>query len=192
MRIRGQYGLIVALAIMPTSALAKDKSAPARLVGNAGSFFGAGAYPPEAIRAGEEGRVVATVAVDASGAPSGCTTARSSNSASLDAATCAIAMANLHFTPALDSGGRPTTGSYTLAVRWVLPERDTTAVLRTVVFSGTPSAPICSTMVDGVTRQLVPATCRALAGAVVAQGANLTQITIRVSVGTGDLVPLVE
>ncbi|MFA5966169.1 MAG: TonB family protein [Sphingomonas sp.] len=192
MRIRGQYGLIVALAIMPTSALAKDKSAPARLVGNAGSFFGADAYPPEAIRAAEEGRVVATVAVDAAGAPTGCATATSSGSASLDAKTCAIAMANLHFTPALDSGGRPTSGSYTLAVRWVLPAADTTAVLRTVAFSGTPTAPICSTVAGGVTRQLVPGTCRALADAVVAQGANLAEITIRVSVGADDLVPLVK
>jgi TonB family protein len=190
MRIRGQYGLIVALAIMPTGALAKDKSAPARVVGSPGSYFGVDAYPPEAVRASQQGRVVATVAVDAAGAPTGCATATSSGSAARDTATWKIAMANLHFTPALDSRGQPTTGSYNLAVRWVLPAGETMAALKPVSFSGTAAAPVCSTVVDGVARQLVPGICRALAAAVAAQGADLTQITVRVSVGADDLVPL--
>lgn len=189
MEFRGQYGLMLALAMMPASALASDKSSPPHVVGNAGGYFGADAYPPEALRAGEQGRVIASVAVDAAGAPTGCTTATSSGSASLDAATCAIAMAKIRFTPALDSRGRPTSGDYKLAVRWVLPADDSPAAQKVITFSGTPAAPVCTTVVGGATRHLVPNTCRTLVGALVAQGANLADVRVGIFVSDGDLLP---
>src|ERR1700761_5739760 len=101
MGFRGQYGLMLALAIVPTGAWAKDKSAPAHAVGNPGQYFGPDAYPPEAVRAQEQGRVVATVEVAASGAATGCKATVSSGSTSLDAKTCEIAMTNVKYTPAL-------------------------------------------------------------------------------------------
>ncbi|MDH7971008.1 TonB family protein [Sphingomonas sp. AR_OL41] len=189
MGIRGQFGLMLALAIVPASALASDKASPPHVIGNAGSYFGPDAYPPEALRAGEQGRVIASVAVDVGGTPTGCTTATSSGSASLDTATCAIAMAKIHFTPALDSRGRPTTGSYNLAVRWVLPVDDSPAAQKVITFGGTPAAPVCATVVGGATRHLVPGTCRTLVDALVAQGANLAEVRVSIFVGASDLLP---
>lgn len=95
--------------------------AHAGLRGNPGQYFGAGAYPAEAIRANEQGRTVARLAIDASGTPVGCTIAVSSGSRSLDAATCAIAIGKVRFTPARDDKGVAIASSYTLPVRWVLP-----------------------------------------------------------------------
>jgi TonB family protein len=169
--------------------LASDKASPPHVIGNAGSYFGPDAYPPEALRAGEQGRVIASVAVDVGGTPTGCTTATSSGSASLDTATCAIAMAKIHFTPALDSRGRPTTGSYNLAVRWVLPVDDSPAAQKVITFGGTPAAPVCATVVGGATRHLVPGTCRTLVDALVAQGANLAEVRVSIFVGASDLLP---
>ncbi len=189
MRSYAGFGAVLALAIVPASAVASDKSSPPHVVGNAGAYFGADAYPPEALRAGEQGRVIASVAVDAAGAPTGCTTATSSGSASLDAATCAIAMAKVRFTPALDSRGRPTTGEYKLAVRWVLPADESPAAQRVVSFGGTPAAPVCTTVVGGATRHLVPGTCRTLVDALSAQGANLAEVRVSIFVGAGDLLP---
>jgi hypothetical protein len=42
-------------------------------------------------------------------------------SASLDRATCAIAITRLQFRPATDAGGKAVTGQYPIAVRWIIP-----------------------------------------------------------------------
>lgn len=192
MRFGGQYGLMLALAIAPTGALAKDKSEPAHVVGNAGSFFGPDAYPPEAIRAGEQGRSVAKVAVDANGAATGCTTAVSSGSASLDATTCAIAMTKLHYLAARDSRGRAAAGSYTLPVRWVLPAEEPRNQQAVITFSGTAAAPVCSVTVSQVARHIVPAKCRAIVDIVLSRGGNLTQSVPVATPSEADLSPLGE
>ena len=93
----------------------------AGLRGNPAAFFGPDAYPPEAIRAGEQGRTVAQLAVGADGIPTGCAIATSSGSRSLDAATCAIAIGRVRYVPAHDTAGRPIAARVTLPVRWVLP-----------------------------------------------------------------------
>lgn len=192
MRFGGQYGLMLALAIVPTGALAKDKSEPAHVAGNAGSFFGPDAYPPEAIRAGQQGRSVATVAVDANGVATGCTTTVSSGSASLDATTCAIAMTKLRYVAARDSRGRAVAGSYTLPVRWVLPVAAPTDQQTFITFSGTADAPVCSVIVTQVARHIAPAKCRAIVNVLLSRGGNLSQ---QVSIGIpseADLSPLGE
>lgn len=189
MRFGGQYGLMLALAIVPTGALAKDKSEPAHAVGNPGVYFGPDAYPPEAIRASEQGRSVATVAIGANGAATGCTTAVSSGSVSLDAKTCAIAMTSIHYVPARDSHGRAVAGTYTLPVRWVLPA-DAPTEQTFITFSGTADAPVCSVVVTQMARHIVPAKCRAIVNVVLSHGGNLSQ---SVSIGIpneSDLSPL--
>ena len=175
MRFDGRYGVMLALAVMPTGALAKDKSEPAHVVGNPGSYFGPDAYPPEAIRAEEQGRSVVTVAIDASGTPTGCTTTASSGSTSLDAKTCAIALANLHYTAARDSHGRAVAGSYTLPVRWVLPAEAPRPEQTFITFSGTADAPVCSVMVTRVARHILPGKCRALVNVILSRGGSLSQ-----------------
>ncbi|MES2044931.1 MAG: energy transducer TonB [Pseudomonadota bacterium] len=192
MRFGGQYGLMLVLAIVPTGALAKDKSEPAHVLGNAGSFFGADAYPPEAIRAEEQGRSVAKVAIDANGIATGCTTAVSSGSASLDATTCSIAMTKLHYVAARDSRGRAVAGSYTLPVRWVLPVEEPQDQQAVITFSGTAAAPVCSVTVSQVARHIVPAKCRAIANVILSHGGNLSQSVPIGMPNEADLSPLGE
>lgn len=198
MGFRGQYGLMMALAIIPVGAVAKGKAVPAHAVGNPGQYFGPDAYPPEAIRAEQQGRVVATVDIDASGAATGCKATVSSGSASLDAKTCAIAMTSVKYAPALDSRGRHVVGSYVLPVRWVLPTDSSYGTLdgaqqSRVSFSGTADAPVCSVTIDSVARHIVPARCRALVATILSHGGNMGQeVSINVS-GQPDLLsPLGE
>jgi protein TonB len=96
-------------------------SKAAGLKGNPGQYFGADNYPPSAIRAEEQGRVVAKLTVGTDGRVTDCVVTTSSNSSALDQATCRIARARVRFTPAQDAAGSPITSSYTLPVRWVLP-----------------------------------------------------------------------
>ena len=104
----------------PDRALA---GARATLSQNPAIWFGNADYPVEAIRKGEQGRVVARLSIDASGAPVRCTVAASSLSSSLDSTTCSILMKRARlFTPARDRNGVATVGEYTVPVRWVLPE----------------------------------------------------------------------
>ncbi len=96
-------------------------SKAAGLKGNPGQYFGADNYPPSAIRAEEEGRVVAKLTVGTDVRVMDCVVTTSSNSAALDQATCRIAKSRVRFSPAIDAAGNPTASSYTLPVRWVLP-----------------------------------------------------------------------
>ncbi len=93
----------------------------AAVKGNPGQFFGPDAYPPAAIRAEAQGRVVAALTVGPDGRVSGCTVTSSSGNSDLDDATCRIARSKVRFTPAKDDAGNPTSSSFTLPVRWVLP-----------------------------------------------------------------------
>ncbi|MEG3143826.1 energy transducer TonB [Sphingomonas sp. RT2P30] len=105
--------------------LPQDATRP-KIIGNPGEYFGENAYPPAAVRAGEQGRTVARVLVDEHGSPSACHVEASSGSVELDTATCRIARARLHFVPAHDAQNNPLASSYLLPVRWVLPEPDPT------------------------------------------------------------------
>lgn len=93
----------------------------AALCGNPGAFFGQDDYPPEAMRAGQEGRVVARLEIDSTGKVVSCTVTTSSGSTPLDQKTCQIALEKVSFTPAVDRKGRAIAASYPLSVRWVLP-----------------------------------------------------------------------
>lgn len=97
-------------------------SQAAGLKGNPGQFFGADVYPPDAIRAQAQGRVVARLTVGADGRVSGCDITASSGNASLDSTTCRIARSRVKYTPAKDEAGRPIASTATLPVRWVLPD----------------------------------------------------------------------
>ena len=108
-------------AIKALNARADDKSAPAQPLGNPGSFFGQDSYPPAAQRAGEQGRTVVRIELDARGYPTRCTVVTSSGSTSLDEATCRIAQTRMQFAPARSGKGKPIASQYTLPVRWVLP-----------------------------------------------------------------------
>ncbi|HEU4961911.1 MAG TPA: energy transducer TonB [Sphingomonas sp.] len=89
--------------------------------GNPGQYFGPDAYPPAAIRAGAQGRVVAKLTVGTNGRVTDCVVQTSSGNNDLDETTCRIARSRVRFTPAQDQNGNPIVSSYTLPVRWVLP-----------------------------------------------------------------------
>jgi len=89
--------------------------------GNPGQYFGPDAYPPAAIRAGAQGRVVARLTVGTNGRVTDCVVETSSGNNDLDETTCRIARSRVRFTPAQDQNGNPIVSSYTLPVRWVLP-----------------------------------------------------------------------
>jgi TonB family protein len=116
--------LIVAFACiaLPTVAMAaKDKSTPVAAKTNPANWFPESAYPAEAKRKGEQGRVVVKLAIDSTGTPTGCTVVSSSGSAGLDEATCRLAVTNGKFRPARDAQGRATMGEISLpGVRWIL------------------------------------------------------------------------
>ena len=97
-------------------------SQAAGLRGNPANFFGPDAYPPAAQRAGAQGRVVARLTVGTDGRVSDCSVTSSSGNDDLDSTTCRIARSRVRFTPAKDDSGQPMTSSYTLPVRWVLPQ----------------------------------------------------------------------
>lgn len=96
-------------------------SQAAGLKGNPGQYFSADNYPPEAQRAGAQGRVVARLTVGTDGRVSDCSVTTSSGNDALDQQTCRVAKRSVRFTPARDDSGNPITSTYTLPVRWVLP-----------------------------------------------------------------------
>lgn len=123
MRFKGRAAaMVVAAVAMP--AIGKDAprlARPAQAL-DLGRWFGADNYPPSAIRAREQGRVIAIVSVDATGHPTACRIDVSTGSPALDDGTCHIALTKGRFEPARDAKGRAIAAETILPVRWVLPE----------------------------------------------------------------------
>jgi periplasmic protein TonB len=98
-------------------------SQQAQAKGNPGSWFNAETdYPPDARRAGTQGRTVIRVTVGTDGRISGCTVTASSGSSSLDDVTCKVAQRRGRYTPAKDENGNPMTSTATIPVRWQLQD----------------------------------------------------------------------
>ena len=68
------------------------------------------------------GEVSYRLSIGASGKVESCSVTRSSGVSALDQATCQLIQRRARFEPAKDSQGRATSGTYTSAVRWVLPD----------------------------------------------------------------------
>jgi protein TonB len=81
-------------------------------------------YPPEAIRAGEQGTTGFRLVVAADGSVSDCTVVQSSGSATLDAATCRLMSSRARFTPALDAKGKPSIDTVNARIAWRLPPQN--------------------------------------------------------------------
>lgn len=80
-------------------------------------------YPRAALRAGIEGMVTVRIAVAANGRVSGCTIARSSGSAELDAATCRLIRQRFRYRPAEDGQGRNVPDVAGGVQRWWIPRQ---------------------------------------------------------------------
>lgn len=117
-------GLAVLACLLPTWAegQAARKAMDPAPIGNPAEWFSPDNYPPDAVRAGRSGRVVADLGLDSTGRVASCTISQSSGTTSLDQKTCDLARDLGRFNPATDRKGRPIVGTYRLPVRWVLPD----------------------------------------------------------------------
>jgi TonB family protein len=116
-------GIAIVLIVARITQVELKPTGPVGLRGDPGEAFGPDAYPADAIRHGEQGRTVARLSVGSDGDVTLCAIKQSSGSQSLDKATCRIAIRQLHFKPARDGDGKAIPASFTLPVRWVLPDQ---------------------------------------------------------------------
>lgn len=123
-RVMSGWSAVALLCLMSSKAACEKRRASVR--GNPAEWFNADSYPAAAIRDHKQGRVVAVLAIDSTGAVSACSIKQSSGSADLDNATCSLALERGHFEPATDRKGRPVAAEYVLPVRWVLPDEPAT------------------------------------------------------------------
>jgi len=79
-------------------------------------------YPSRALREEREGTTRFSVSVGPDGRVTDCSVTGSSGSPDLDEAACKNISRRARFNPATDGDGKPTTGSYSNSVRWVIPK----------------------------------------------------------------------
>jgi protein TonB len=79
-------------------------------------------YPARALREERAGTTRFHMTVGTNGKATDCQITGSSGSPDLDEATCTYATRRAKFTPATDTEGQPTTGSFNGSVRWVIPK----------------------------------------------------------------------
>lgn len=114
-------GFVAAAApLANVSANAPKEQMPIPL--NVEEWLGPDNYPPAAIRNGEQGRVVVSISLDATGKPVRCENEIESGFTVLDRETCEIVMTKGQFQPARDKRGRGLASRYLMPVRWKLPE----------------------------------------------------------------------
>lgn len=90
--------------------------------GNPGSWATTNDYPSRALREERAGVTGFRVSVTADGRVASCSVTSSSGSPDLDEATCSNVTRRARFTPAMDGEGKPTEGSYSGRIRWVIPK----------------------------------------------------------------------
>jgi len=90
--------------------------------GSPGNWATSNDYPSQALREEREGTTRFRVTVGPDGKVVDCQITGSSGSPDLDATACAKIKQRARFSPATDGEGQPTTGTYSNAVRWVIPK----------------------------------------------------------------------
>ncbi len=90
--------------------------------GNPGNWATTNDYPSQALREERQGTTRFRVSVGPDGRVTDCTVTGSSGSPDLDATACTKIRARARFAPATDGEGNPTSGTYSNAVRWVIPK----------------------------------------------------------------------
>ena len=102
-------------------ASAAASAAPTLATPQLNELFTTDDYPAAALRRGEHGTVRARMKIDASGAVIDCTIAKSSGSALLDEATCAVIRARAHYSPWTETDGRAAPRYDVVRIKWVIP-----------------------------------------------------------------------
>ncbi len=93
---------------------------PISVSGNLQGLFRDSDYPQSAMDNEETGTVSVVLQVGSNGRVTGCSVTRSSGSRTLDSTTCRILTSRAKFTPARDSSGNPTSGSFPQRITWRL------------------------------------------------------------------------
>ncbi|HYI42282.1 MAG TPA: energy transducer TonB [Sphingomicrobium sp.] len=97
------------------------RSVPPRSAsGNLQGLITGNDYPASAIDREEQGTVTVSLQIGTNGRVTGCSTTASSGSRTLDSTTCRILTSRARFTPARDSQGNPTTGTFSQRITWRL------------------------------------------------------------------------
>ena len=109
--------MLIFFALLATSAAPETAATPAGKPG----IKSTADYPPEALKNGWEGDVVAELTVDATGKARDCTVAVSSGHKVLDDATCDVLIKRARFKPGQDKDGNPVEERVRApAIRWRL------------------------------------------------------------------------
>jgi len=93
---------------------------PQSVSGNLQGLFRESDYPSSALDNEEQGTVSVVLAIGPNGRVSNCSVAGSSGSRTLDSATCRVLTSRAKFTPARDSSGNPTGGTFRQRITWRL------------------------------------------------------------------------
>ena len=112
--------IIMAPPAAPPPPRGQPKSAVPK--GNPGNWATTNDYPSQALREERQGTTRFRVSVGPDGRVTDCSVTGSSGSSDLDATACTKIRARARFNPATDGEGNPTSGTYSNAVRWVIPK----------------------------------------------------------------------
>jgi TonB family protein len=92
---------------------------------NTNSFgLDSGDYPPAALRAATQGRVIVRIDVSPEGRATGCAAVATSGSVEIDNTTCRVILRRGRFRPGLNAAGRPVPARFVSSVTWLLPGPD--------------------------------------------------------------------
>ena len=93
---------------------------PQSVSGNLQGLFRESDYPSSALDNEEQGTVSVSLNIGPNGRVSNCSVTGSSGSRTLDSATCRVLSSRAKFTPARDSSGNPTSGTFRQRITWRL------------------------------------------------------------------------
>ena len=114
---------VIAPPAPPAPPPPRKVSSPVPARGDVRSVFSTDDYPPDALAAGVGGTAQAELTIGPDGRVTGCSLVQSTGNGSLDRTTCNILQRRVKFTPAKDSNGNSTSGTYlTPKITWVVPK----------------------------------------------------------------------
>jgi protein TonB len=96
------------------------KIEPQSVSGNLQGLIRTSDYPQSALDNEEQGTVSVVLNIGTTGRVTGCSVSGSSGSRTLDSTTCRILTSRAKFSPARDSTGNPTTGTFRQRITWRL------------------------------------------------------------------------